>query len=184
MRLIGLLVLAAFLPVIAFASVININTANAVQLDMLPGIGATKAAAIVAYRTQKGSFATIEDIQNVSGIGPITFANIKAFITVGTTTPPKKQPPVTVPSYKKVQAVEPPAVSRVEPIISPTTNIQSHAEAARAPATTTELGAAGAALPLSPQPAPASPAKSIFHSPWTLGLVGIVGLAASVFIFL
>jgi len=67
------------------AALVNINTADATLLDTLPGIGPSKATAIVDYRIQNGLFATIGDIQNVSGIGPTTFANIKDLITVGDT---------------------------------------------------------------------------------------------------
>ena len=66
-------------------TLVNINTADAVLLDTLPGIGPSKATAIVTYRTEHGPFTYIEDIQKVSGIGPSTFADIKAFITVGDT---------------------------------------------------------------------------------------------------
>src|ERR1700690_474560 len=86
MRKAGFLILASvLLPVVAYAATININTATAAQLDTLPGIGPTKAAAIVDYRSKNGPFNTIEDIQKVSGIGPVTFANIKESITVGAT---------------------------------------------------------------------------------------------------
>lgn len=61
---------------------ININTATAEQLTVLPGIGVAKAAMIVAYRDENGNFSAIEDIKNVSGIGEATFANIKLQITV------------------------------------------------------------------------------------------------------
>ena len=73
------------LPVMAYAALVNINTADAALLDTLPGIGPSKAAAIVDYRTQHGLFARIEDIQNVSGIGASTYAGIAPFITVGDT---------------------------------------------------------------------------------------------------
>lgn len=65
------------------AGLVNINTADLVELDTLPGIGAVKAQAIVDYRTQNGLFAKIEDIMNVSGIGQVTFDNMKSLITVG-----------------------------------------------------------------------------------------------------
>ncbi len=61
---------------------ININTASMEQLCEIPGIGATRAAAIVAYRQQAGSFASIEDIMKVSGIKEGTYAKIKDNIKV------------------------------------------------------------------------------------------------------
>lgn len=61
---------------------VNINTASAQQLTELPGIGPSKAAAIVAYRDEKGIFSSIEDIKNVSGIGDATYSNIESMITV------------------------------------------------------------------------------------------------------
>lgn len=82
----GLAFSGALLPLgstVAFAATVNINTADAATLDALPGIGSTKAQAIVAYRDANGPFATIADIQKVSGIGASTFANIESFITVG-----------------------------------------------------------------------------------------------------
>lgn len=62
---------------------ININTATAAELETLPRIGPTMAQRIVDYREANGPFKTIEDIQNVPGIGPTTFAGIKDLITVG-----------------------------------------------------------------------------------------------------
>ncbi|MDP1546492.1 MAG: helix-hairpin-helix domain-containing protein [Anaerolineales bacterium] len=61
---------------------ININTASLEELDTLPGIGPTIAQRIIDYRQQNGAFSTIEEIMEVSGIGPSTFDNIKDFITV------------------------------------------------------------------------------------------------------
>ena len=65
------------------ASLININQADAGQLTAIPGIGQTRAEAIVAYRTQNGPFQTIEDIMNVTGIKDGLFAKIRDYITVG-----------------------------------------------------------------------------------------------------
>lgn len=64
---------------------IDINTASAEELDQLPGIGAVIAQRIVDYRQANGSFASIEEIMEVKGIGEATFADIRDSITVGET---------------------------------------------------------------------------------------------------
>jgi len=61
---------------------VNINTATAEQLDALPGIGPTKAQAIIDYRNEHGRFNSIEDIQNVKGIKEGEFSKIKDYIRV------------------------------------------------------------------------------------------------------
>lgn len=66
-------------PVIA---TVNINTANAAQLDTLPGVGPTTARAILEYRRSKGPFRKPEDLMNVPGIGPAKFARVKPYVTV------------------------------------------------------------------------------------------------------
>jgi competence protein ComEA len=76
--------------------VVNINTATAEQLQLLPGIGEKKAEEIIKYRKEKGEFKAIEDIKNVKGIGDKVFEKIKDNIVVeGETTakePEKKEP--------------------------------------------------------------------------------------------
>lgn len=62
---------------------VNINTASLDELDTLPGIGPTTAQRIIDYRNENGPFGSIEDIVNVSGIGPATFEELKDLITVG-----------------------------------------------------------------------------------------------------
>jgi competence protein ComEA len=64
------------------SELININEASLEELDTLPGIGPTTAQKILEYREQNGPFQDIEDIMNVSGIGPATFEEIKDLITV------------------------------------------------------------------------------------------------------
>ena len=64
-------------------ALININTASLAELETLPGIGSTTAQKIIDYRTQNGPFLNIEDIMNVSGVGPGTYEGIKNLITVG-----------------------------------------------------------------------------------------------------
>lgn len=61
---------------------ININTASLEELDSLPGIGPTTAQRIIDYRTENGPFTTIDQIMDVSGIGPATYDEIKNLITV------------------------------------------------------------------------------------------------------
>ncbi len=66
---------------------ININTASVLTLQELPGIGATKAEAIVSHRQEHGPFATVEDIMDVPGIGAGIFSQLKGLITVTDTAP-------------------------------------------------------------------------------------------------
>lgn len=65
------------------SKLINLNTATASELQELPGIGASKADAIIAYRMENGSFQNIEELQQVSGIGNKTFERLAPLITVG-----------------------------------------------------------------------------------------------------
>ena len=61
---------------------ININTASALELEALPRIGSVIAQRIIDYRKKNGPFKTIAEIQNVSGIGPKTYEQLKDQITV------------------------------------------------------------------------------------------------------
>ncbi len=63
-------------------SLININTASATELEGLSGIGEVLAAAIVDYRTDNGPFASVDDLESVSGIGPATLEEIRDQVTV------------------------------------------------------------------------------------------------------
>lgn len=62
---------------------VNINTADISQLLTIPGIGQTRAEAVLAYRQEHGSFQRIEDIMKVSGIKNGLFEKMKDYITVG-----------------------------------------------------------------------------------------------------
>lgn len=61
---------------------ININKATAIELMNIPGVGEVTAAKIIEYRETQGTFKTIEDIKNVSGIGDAKFNAMKEYITV------------------------------------------------------------------------------------------------------
>ncbi|MBE8954615.1 MAG: helix-hairpin-helix domain-containing protein [Quinella sp. 2Q5] len=60
---------------------VNINTADAQQLQSLSGIGPALSQRIIEYREQNGAFQTIDEIKNVRGIGDKRFADIKDKIT-------------------------------------------------------------------------------------------------------
>ncbi|MCM3316041.1 helix-hairpin-helix domain-containing protein [Rummeliibacillus stabekisii] len=64
------------------SNLVNLNTADESVLQTLNGIGPAKAQAILAYRTENGSFRTIEDLKNVTGIGDKTFESLQDQITV------------------------------------------------------------------------------------------------------
>lgn len=61
---------------------ININTASEVELEELPGIGASIASRIIEFRNKNGKFKNVEDIKNVAGIGESKFDKIKDLIKV------------------------------------------------------------------------------------------------------
>jgi competence ComEA-like helix-hairpin-helix protein len=60
---------------------LNINTASATELDALPGIGPTRAAAILQYRAAHGPFASVEHLVRVPGFGPATLARVQERVT-------------------------------------------------------------------------------------------------------
>lgn len=62
---------------------VNINLADAVQLDGLPGIGQSTAEKIIAEREANGPFSSKEDLQRVSGIGAKKYAQLESLICVG-----------------------------------------------------------------------------------------------------
>ncbi len=63
---------------------IDINTASSEELQQLRGIGPSKAALIIEYRTAYGGFVCIEELMEVKGIGQATFDSIKDYIYVST----------------------------------------------------------------------------------------------------
>jgi competence protein ComEA len=62
--------------------IINVNTATATELEALSGIGEVLAAAIVDYRTDNGPFTSVDQLEDVSGIGPATLEEIRDQVTV------------------------------------------------------------------------------------------------------
>jgi len=59
---------------------LDVNTATESELTQLPGVGPGLARRIIEYRTANGPFQTVDDLQNVSGIGPSKFDRMAAYV--------------------------------------------------------------------------------------------------------
>lgn len=77
---------------------IDLNTASAEQLQLLPGIGPARAAAIIESRRQQGPFASIDDLARVRGIGPATIEGLRPYAVAHRPAPAPEQAPVTDPA--------------------------------------------------------------------------------------
>jgi len=63
-------------------SMVSINSADQAALEMIPGIGPVKAAAIVQFRVDNGAFSSLEQLLEVSGIGPATLESILPYVSL------------------------------------------------------------------------------------------------------
>jgi competence protein ComEA len=61
---------------------VNLNSATQAQLEQLPGVGPVTAEKMVAWRTEHGRFSRIEELQEVDGIGPKTYARLAPHVRV------------------------------------------------------------------------------------------------------
>jgi competence protein ComEA len=90
-----LLVLCTYLPVMAepaavekpaakavMQGTVNINTADATQLALLPGIGPKAADSIISYRSSAGAFTSIDDLVKVKGIGQKTLEKLRPYLSL------------------------------------------------------------------------------------------------------
>lgn len=62
---------------------IDLNSAAAAELSVLPGLGPMLAERIVDDRTQRGPFASVDDLDRVSGIGPAIVERLRSYAVVG-----------------------------------------------------------------------------------------------------
>ena len=98
-----LLLLCTFLPAMAgpaavekpaakavMQGTVNINTADAAQLALLPGIGPKAADSIMSYRSSAGAFTSIDDLVKVKGIGPKTLEKLRPYLSLKGETTLKK----------------------------------------------------------------------------------------------
>lgn len=64
------------------SGVVNINTADVAQLQLLPRVGAKAAQRIVEYRTAHGPFQKATDLMQVKGFGNKSFERLSAYVTI------------------------------------------------------------------------------------------------------
>ena len=62
---------------------IDLNLADSSELRQLPGIGPVLSEAIVSWREEHGGFRSVDELQNVSGIGKKTLAGLRDYVYVG-----------------------------------------------------------------------------------------------------
>ena len=61
---------------------ISLNSADQTALESIPGVGPVTAAAILAYREEMGGFTSVDELIEVSGIGPATLESIRPYVTL------------------------------------------------------------------------------------------------------
>ncbi len=83
---------------------VDVNQATAEQLEALPGIGAVKAAAILAVREERGGFRSLGELESVRGIGPKLAAKLRPMLTIGSRKPTDKKAATTVRPTKSARA--------------------------------------------------------------------------------
>jgi competence protein ComEA len=64
------------------SGVVNVNTATAEQLMLLPGIGEAKARAILERRKEQGGYKTVDELVEVKGIGAAALDKIRPFVAI------------------------------------------------------------------------------------------------------
>ncbi len=65
------------------AAPVDINTADGPLLETLPGIGPAKALAILELREERGSFSSVDELDDVRGIGPATLERLRPLVVAG-----------------------------------------------------------------------------------------------------
>ena len=85
-RLLGIaLALALAAPALGagtLSGVVNVNTASAEQLQLLPGVGESRAQAIVHARAARGRFRQVEELVEVKGIGELLLKRLRPFVAL------------------------------------------------------------------------------------------------------
>ncbi len=95
---------------LAFAAV-DVNVADQAALESLPGIGPSKAQAILAWREQNGPFKSLDDLDQVDGIGPSTLANLRDQVSFGAGAAGTPAQVAATPAAKSTTAAKAPPTS-------------------------------------------------------------------------
>ena len=91
---------------------VNLNTATALELQQVPGIGPSTADKILKMRKSYGPFKSVDDLRAIKGIGPKRMEKMRKYITVGSVTPKK-------PAGGGIVSSTPPSTSKSPPHAPP-----------------------------------------------------------------
>jgi len=98
---------------------VNLNTATAAELQLVPGIGPATADKILQARKSYGSFKSVDDLQAIKGLGPKKLEKMRKYLTVSKPAAPAKQSAHATPSAKPATSGRPagpkPAPSQAPP---------------------------------------------------------------------
>ena len=75
----------------ALTGVVNINTATAAELQLLPGIGESRAQAVLVLRKQNGGFKSVDELAQVKGIGSTVLERMRPYVRIQGKTTARKQ---------------------------------------------------------------------------------------------
>jgi len=64
------------------SGVVNVNTASAAELQLLPGVGESRARAIVSARAARGGFRQVDELVEVKGIGDVLLEQLRPFVAL------------------------------------------------------------------------------------------------------
>lgn len=103
MKLVITLCLFWILSISPAMALVDLNTASKAELESLTGIGPAKAQAILDYRKKVGSFKSVDELEQVGGIGPAIMNTIKKEVTIGGKSKPNTAdlPKTSAPATKK-----------------------------------------------------------------------------------